>query len=666
MNTRLSLVLGLAFFAGCSSGPPTSEPPPASDLPTEGVTEEQVAAFRALEASTAQTFDWVQDVRLRTPKHLGGSRTGMPVLGHADPGTTTLTLLRQHRALFNMREPERELSLERSDVDELGMTHVRFQQISHGVPVAGSELAAHYDDRGRLAAIQANYIPGLDELDVNPTLTPEAALAAAKSSVFARSAGITGADLEVEPAKLVIFARGEAPPRLAFEQTIRVNASDALAIWIVTVDAKTGEVIDMLDNLQFVTATSPGALGDMKSFEVSPASGGFVMSDATSGVSIETYTAKNEASLANLGDPVTSTSLNEWDRVPAGAGSAVDAHVHALAVRNYYRDKHDRNGLDGVGSPMLSTVHVGKNLENAFWNGRGMLYGDGGDKFRPLAASLDVVGHEFTHGVTERTSALLYRDQSGALNEAVSDIMGAFVEHAVAPDDEKNWLLGEAIMKTGPCLRNMKDPTARKQPAAMSQYVNTIQDNGGVHSNSGIINNAAYLMTVGGTNPATKVRVAFGIGWEKSEKLWYRANTKYFLQKTDFGQAAVAVLTATEDLGFSGRERNIVACAFRAVGILRGDCVELLDPNAPATENPPTDTPTQQPSQPTGDAGASEAAPPRKKKTSEPVAASSNCNAASTRTSADLSSVMLTLVGLVALGRRARGRRCRYGSTQSE
>src|SRR5690606_3883385 len=98
-----------------------------------------------------------------------------------------------------------------------------------------------------------------------------------------------------------------------------------------------------------------------------------------------------------------------------GAGAAVDAHYHAAVVLAYYKERHGRNSIDGQGGPLISTAHFGTAFDNAAWDGTGMIYGDGGQLFLPLSVGLDVVGHEFTHGVTERTSGLVYMNQSGAL-----------------------------------------------------------------------------------------------------------------------------------------------------------------------------------------------------------------------------------------------------------
>lgn len=574
------LALGmLAALGGCNDGESA-----ASSVPDDA-TSSQRQALAALERDLGQSFHWVEDARWRTPKHLGGSRDGRSVLAPGvDSATATLTLLDTHRALFRMRRPAAELVLERAELDELGMTHVRFRQVAHGAPVVGAEVAAHYDSSGRIAAIQATYVPGLDELDVTPVVGVDAAILAAKEAVRASFPTVVASDLEIEDPKLVVFAYGTEPPRLAREQTVRGPLPDRPGVWIVTVDAKTGAVIEILDNLQAVKATSTGSDGKSKTFEVTASGSGYVMSDISSGVSIQTYTAKTEHVLP--GELVASASLDVWDRVEVGAGAAVDAHTFANVVHDYYLERHRRNGIDGVGGPMISTVHYGKDVANAYWNGRGMYYGDGNASYFPFSAAIDIVAHEFTHGVTQATSALAYRDQSGALNEANSDIVGTFVRHHVNPADPGVWLHGHDASRTGTPGRDLENPRARNQPAAMSQYVNTTQDNGGVHYNSGIINNAAFLMTMGGANPTTKVRVSHGIGWEKSEKLWYRANTKYFLKNTDFGQAAVALLTAATDLGFSANESAIVECAFKAVGILDGACAKIDDPTPPPSSRP--------------------------------------------------------------------------------
>ena len=182
-----------------------------------------------------------------------------------------------------------------------------------------------------------------------------------------------------------------------------------------------------------------------------------------------------------------------------------------------------------------------------------MIYGDGdGVTFRGFAAGLDVIAHELTHGVTQNSSVLTYKGENGALNEAVSDIFGCIVEHAFEPDPTNNWIIADRIALGAKGRRDFAHPGlgGPKQPAHMMEYVHTQQDNGGVHVNSGIANNAMYLMTMGGTNDVSGITVPAGLGWDKASQAWYRANTQYFMQATDLrGGRAGQRSAAAKDLG---------------------------------------------------------------------------------------------------------------------
>lgn len=583
--TRKALLALAAVTAACSSAPEISD----RESSTEGKAKEQLSSYEALEQTTQRSWKWIQHERLATPAHLSTTRDGAALL---TKGVTaeraTKKFLAQYKDLYRLRDPESELSLSRERTDALGMTHARFQQITHGVPVLGAELMAHYDRDGRLASIDAQYVSGLEDIDVNPTIDAAGVLAKLESDALSRASDLSKDLLEADAAKLVVYAPAATVARLAYQYRIRAVAGAHPAIWVTTVDAKTGEVLNQYDNLQTIEATAPGALGDAKKFEVSQTGGGFAMTDGSRGINIRTFTAQKQQTTP--GTTVTSAVLTQWDTGVTGAGAAVDAHTYAGVVFDYYKNKHARTSLNGA-TTMESTAHFGTAYDNAFWDGRGMTYGDGGELFRPLCAGLDVVAHEFTHGVTESESNLVYQGQPGALNEAISDIFGAFIEHAAKPDPAKNWMMGEAITKglQAGVMRDFKNPASGQQPAHMTNYRNTQQDNGGVHINSGIINNAAFLMTAGGKNPVSNVEVKFGIGWDKSEKLWYRASTEYFTQSTNFAQAAQAVMQAAKDIQLTQNEQNIVECAWKAVGIGAGACAAIVDPNPPPP--PPKATP---------------------------------------------------------------------------
>lgn len=191
------------------------------------------------------------------------------------------------------------------------------------------------------------------------------------------------------------------------------------------------------------------------------------------------------------------------------------------ATYKFYWEVLERNSIDNAGMPLLGLVHFGTNYANAFWDGQGhMFFGDGdGRLFTRLTASLDVIGHELAHGVTQYQANLVYQGQSGALNESISDVFGSLTKQYARQEtaDKASWLIGEDVVGPAlkPALRSMKAPgTANKydkQPADMDGYVDTAADNGGVHVNSGIPNRAFYLT-------ATALG---GYAWDKAGRIWY-------------------------------------------------------------------------------------------------------------------------------------------------
>src|SRR5205085_6209765 len=222
-------------------------------------------------------------------------------------------------------------------------------------------------------------------------------------------------------------------------------------------------------------------------------------------------------------------------------------------VYDYYVNTFKRDSIDGQGMPMVSTVHYGssaQDAQNAAWVGQKqqMIYGDGGKIFKPLSLGLDVVGHEFTHGITDNTAQLIYQGQSGALNESYSDVFGAMI-------DRDNWTIGETVIKSPPFpvpyLRNMQDPSAGGnydpsdplhsvgQPSNMNEYANLpntrTSDNGGVHVNSGIPNKVAYL-------------IGTALGKEKLEQIYFRTLTQILTPQSQFLDAARATAQAAQDL----------------------------------------------------------------------------------------------------------------------
>ncbi|MDY0909085.1 M4 family metallopeptidase [Microbacterium sp. CFBP9034] len=261
----------------------------------------------------------------------------------------------------------------------------------------------------------------------------------------------------------------------------------------------------------------------------------------------------------------------------ATADAAVNEAFDGLGTTfDFLWDAFGRNSLDGSGGALLSTVHYGKDYDNAFWNGERMVFGDGdGEVFRGFTGSLTVIAHELAHGVIEDEGGLVYRGQSGALNESLADVFGSLAEqhHLGQSADQASWLIGEGIFTDavqGRALRSLAAPGTAydddvlgkdPQPAHMRDFVVTRDDNGGVHINSGIPNHAFYLT-------ATALG---GNAWDRAGRIWYRALTSGTLPSTaDFSTFADATLTAAAaEYGEGSEEVDAVRRAWTSVGVIQ-------------------------------------------------------------------------------------------------
>ncbi|MEU1972421.1 M4 family metallopeptidase [Microbacterium sp. NPDC019599] len=261
---------------------------------------------------------------------------------------------------------------------------------------------------------------------------------------------------------------------------------------------------------------------------------------------------------------------------PATGDTAVDEAYDGLgATFDFFWDAYGRTGIDDQGGALLATVHFGQDYDNAFWNGEQMVFGDGdGEIFTGFTGSLTVIAHELAHGVTEASGGLEYQNQSGALNESLSDVFGALTEqHSLGHTaEEASWLIGAGIFTDavqGEALRSMKEPGTAydddvlgkdPQPAHMRDYVRTQSDNGGVHINSGIPNRAFAVtaLTLGGN------------AWERAGLIWYRTLTSGKLSRTtNFTRFAAATVQAAEaEYGVESEEVAAVRAGWIDVGVI--------------------------------------------------------------------------------------------------
>ena len=242
-----------------------------------------------------------------------------------------------------------------------------------------------------------------------------------------------------------------------------------------------------------------------------------------------------------------------WNNVNAEHDEvATDAHFAAEMTFDFFDQHLGHTGVDGDNMRFaLSSFMLMFNLVNAFWNGSWASFGDGnGNNWTPLT-SLDVVGHEFTHGVTEFTAGLVYQDESGALNESFSDIFGAAVEYWGEPEFF-DYFIGDDFNVNGNGFRSMSNPNSAGDPDTYrgSFWYSGTADNGGVHTNSGVQNFWFYLLTEGGSgiNDNDDTYNVIGLGIDTSTMISYRNLKFYLTQNSQYADARQGALQAAEDL----------------------------------------------------------------------------------------------------------------------
>lgn len=471
-------------------------------------------------------------------------------------------------------------------IDELAMAHVRVQQVHSDVPVFGGEMIVHMGPDGSLSSVTDSQVRSIpDHFNVSPKLTRDSAIEAALSKYDCRDC------LSATPAAdLWILARAESKrpePRLAYRVSLeRLDGTDRTEMPVIFIDAETGEELFRYNNLQ--TGTGPSLYSGTVTISTYKPVGqtSYHMEDLTRKQGTFDYRNTMTSAYREM------DADDVWNATAQRA--AVDAHYGAAKTYDYYRNTHGRTGINGNGGPgyllsvngstslVTSIVHYGVQYNNAFWNGK-MVYGDGdGVNFSPLV-TLDICGHEMTHGVVDQTAKLIYSGESGALNESMADVFGAMVERYAKGESSNTWAIGESAFTpatAGDALRFMDDPhraanggvTADDDPDHYTERYTGTNDNGGVHTNSGIANKAFYLLAKGGAHhlggSMADVGQPNGIGPDKAAGIWYKALTTYMTSSTGFAGARQATIDAAKALYTAGSPEELaVTQAWFLVGV---------------------------------------------------------------------------------------------------
>lgn len=454
--------------------------------------------------------------------------------------------------------------------DQLGITRIRSVQQYKGIEVYGSESTLHLDAQkeritGKFHKIDED-VPVIPVFDLTKSLgvvredlrklTTYRELTEAEKKLL---------DYDSPEHNLVIFGENGQGYALAWEITIRPNFIEE---WKYFINATDGSILKKYNNTQSdgpLTASGYDLNNQVRTFDVFLQEGTYYMyniaedmynTETGEGV-IFTLDADN-TSTEDLNYKYVTSATNTWSQK-----AAISAHYHATLTYEYFLNTFGRNSINNLGGDIISLVNVaeddGTSMENAFWNGKAVFYGNGGTHFKSLAGALDVTAHELGHGVVSNTANLEYYGQSGAINESYADIFGAMV-------DREDWKIGEDVVKTtyypSGALRDMSDPHNGGtktddywQPAHVSEMYLGTQDNGGVHVNSSIGNHAFYLF-------------ATAVGKEKAEQVFYLALTDYLTKTSQFIDFRIAVVQAARDLyGDSSTEVTAAENAFTAVGV---------------------------------------------------------------------------------------------------
>jgi len=518
------------------------------------------------------------------------------------------------KELLTLNSPEEELVVLSSEVDKLGMTHVKMQQVYNGIKVYGAQLIYH--DNGREEILNGRYktTPRLESL--TPQLT--------KSNAINKAIEVGGEiiepshdnfqlfDFEKSEGELVIYYHDDQP-RLVYHIELYHSIIDK---WDYFIDALTGEVVNKYEgickfhnhhsSIEGSEKTDDEILINLNNSTMPPPDGP-VVSDALDlfgdARTINSYQIGNKYYLidasrtmfdavnSNLpNDPIgsvwtinafnTSPENNDfnYDHVSSGTNSffgnntGVSAHFNGGEAYEYFKNVHNRESINGAGGNVVGLINIsdadGSSLGNAFWNGVAMFYGNGDASFQPLARGLDVAGHEMSHGVIQSTANLEYQGESGALNESFADVFGAMIDRA-------DWNIGEDVVKTtsfpSGALRSLEDPhngaatgnfNQGWQPRIYSERYTGTQDNGGVHINSGIPNYAFFLFASNAN-----------VGKDRAEQVYYRALNNYLTKSSQFIDARLAVVQASLDL-YNESVAQAARDAFDAVEIFNGEGTE--------------------------------------------------------------------------------------------
>ncbi|WP_051798205.1 M4 family metallopeptidase [Catenuloplanes japonicus] len=484
--------------------------------------------------------------------------------------------LTQHRPALQASDADA-FVVRNSTVDPDGAAHVRYDRTYKGLRVRGGDTIVHTAANGSFAKASVGLARPLS-LATTAAVSPSAASDTAKAQ-------FKGTITEVGSPELIVDATA-GDGVLAYQTEItgwNVDGQTPSRFQVV-VDAATGAVRESWDEIEMVDGTGRGIYVGTVTLSTTLSGSSYTLTDPThgNGRTCDMNNTTSTCSTMTDADNAWGTGAQSSDQ-----SAAVDAHYGAALTFDYFKNSHGRNGIFNNGAGVPSRVHYGSSYVNAFWDGAQMTYGDGSGNSNPLV-SLDVAGHEMSHGVTENTANLNYTGESGGLNEATSDIFGTMVEFSANnSSDPGDYQIGEEINinGNGTPLRYMYNPTLDgASHGCWSSSTNSVD----VHYSSGPGNHFFFNLAEGtgstayGTSPVCGSAPAVtGIGRAKAAAIWYRAlstyftsTTRYYLSSNLSSTARAHTLSAATDLyGSCSTEYKAVQTAWTAVNVAGNDAV---------------------------------------------------------------------------------------------
>ena len=545
----------LAFVALASGCQEDALPPPAQEASQAGL---QLPAGPSANGQTLGQlgFHTVQLGNAGTPMYLAGHVPAAIRSGEAAGQAVLSSLATAYR--LSAMTTFAVLSDEKDDTQTTGRRFIKLQQVHAGVPVVGGEVVVQAESDGAIGAVLGELVPELRIVPSDP-----AAVLLTGDQALAR--GLTGRALGgqvevIEPPALRVYAM-EGAPELTYRAVVSYYSDTGFTSEELFVSPRDGKVVAQLSRIY-------------------------------TALSRTVYTLR--VCLSSTGSLPGTKTRGEGDA--AGMDATVNnVYDHGGSTYYFYKHFFGRDSYDNKGAPLRSSVHItffggaSCSPNNAAWiaSASQMVYGDGDNKIlKDLSLGLDVTAHEITHAVTSSTSNLAYLNESGALNEGMSDVFGSGIHAwkesggselgnpAAVTDTADTWLLGKEVagpMLPGGSLRFMDNPT--KDGQSKDYYPERVMpggvDNGGVHLNSGLLNLAHVLLSDGGKHPRSKTKVQVPkIGIEKALRIWYLTNTKLLTSSSNFQAARYASAQAAENLyGRCSTEWKAVHQAWDAVAV---------------------------------------------------------------------------------------------------